>query len=69
MTDPSHEVMDRDSAHQRCAVTIGIEDRGRGRVKAFFELLGKAMQSTGMTLRLCLLMLVAAAAYAISQLK
>jgi hypothetical protein len=38
-------------------------------VKAFFELLGKAMQSTGMTLRLCLLMLVAATAYVISQLK
>lgn len=38
-------------------------------MKSFFELLGKAMQSTGMTLRLCLLMLVAAAAYAISHLK
>jgi hypothetical protein len=38
-------------------------------VKAFFELLGKAMQNTGMTLRLCLLMLVAGAAYVISQLK
>jgi hypothetical protein len=38
-------------------------------VKSFFELLGKAMQSTGMTLRLCLLMIVAAAAFAISQLK
>jgi hypothetical protein len=38
-------------------------------VKPFFELLGKAMQSTSMTLRLCLLMLVAAAAYVIGQLK
>lgn len=39
-------------------------------MKSFFELLGKAMQSTGMTLRLCLLMVVAsAAAYAISQLQ
>jgi hypothetical protein len=38
-------------------------------VKSFFELLGKAMQSTGMTLRLCLLMLIPAAAYVISQLK
>lgn len=45
-------------------------DRGHHRVKSFFELLGKAMQSTGMTLRLCLLMVVAsAAAYAISQLQ
>jgi hypothetical protein len=46
---------------------LGTGCRGRGRVKSFFELLGKAMQSTGMTLRLCLLMLVAA--YVISQLK
>jgi hypothetical protein len=38
-------------------------------VKAFFELLGKAMQSTGTTLRLCLLMLVPAAAYVVSRLK
>lgn len=38
-------------------------------MKWFFELLGKAMLSTSMTLRLCLLMLVAAAAYLISQLK
>ena len=38
-------------------------------VKSFFELLGKAMQTTGMTLRLCLLMLVAAAAYFIMQLR
>jgi len=37
-------------------------------VKSFFELLGKAMQSTGMTVRLCLLMLVAALAYLISRL-
>ena len=37
-------------------------------MKSFFELLGKAMQTNGMTLRLCLLMLVAAAAYFISQL-
>lgn len=34
-------------------------------MKAFFELLGKAMQSTGTTLRLCLLILVAAVAYVI----
>lgn len=27
-------------------------------VKSFFELLGKAMQNNGMTLRLCLLILV-----------
>jgi hypothetical protein len=33
-------------------------------VKSFFELLGKAMQSTGMTVRLCLMMLVLAAVYA-----
>jgi hypothetical protein len=38
-------------------------------VKSFFDLLGKAMQSTGTTLRLCLLMLVPAAAYVISQLR
>jgi hypothetical protein len=38
-------------------------------VKSFFELLSKAMQTTGMTLRLCLLMLVAAAAYFIIQLR
>lgn len=39
-------------------------------MKSFFELLGKAMQSTGMTLRLCLLMVVAStAAYTISQLQ
>ncbi|ONK09960.1 hypothetical protein STBA_06640 [Streptomyces sp. MP131-18] len=38
-------------------------------MKALIELLGKAMQSTGMTLRLCLLMLAAAAAYVISQLQ
>jgi len=38
-------------------------------VKSFFELLGKAMQDNGTTLRLCLLMLVAAAAYFISQLR
>jgi hypothetical protein len=38
-------------------------------MKSFFELFGKAMQSTSTTLRLCLLMLVAAAAYLISQLK
>jgi hypothetical protein len=37
-------------------------------VKAFLELLGKAMESTGMTLRLSLLMLVAAAAYLIIHL-
>ncbi|MGW6460608.1 hypothetical protein ACWF94_32570 [Streptomyces sp. NPDC055078] len=38
-------------------------------MKAFFELLGKAMQSTGMTLRLCLLIFVAVTALAvISQL-
>lgn len=51
--------------------TYPIESgRGHHRVKSFFELLGKAMQSTGMTLRLCLLMVVAsAAAYTISQLQ
>jgi hypothetical protein len=38
-------------------------------VKSFFELLGKAMQTNGMTLRLCLLMLAAAAAYFIIQLR
>ena len=38
-------------------------------MKAFFELLGKAMQSTGMTVRLCLLMLIPAAAYVVSRLK
>jgi hypothetical protein len=38
-------------------------------MKSFFELLGKAMQDNGTTLRLCLLMLVAAAAYFISQLR
>ena len=43
--------------------------RERRTVKSFFELLGTAMRSTSMTLRLCLLMLVAAAAYFISQLK
>lgn len=32
---------------------------------SFFELLGTAMQSTGTTLRLCLLMLAAAIALAI----
>ncbi len=37
-------------------------------MKSFFELLSKAMQTNGTTLRLCLLMLVAAAAYFISQL-
>ncbi len=37
-------------------------------MKSFFELLGKAMQSNGTTLRLCLLMLVAATAYFISRL-
>ena len=46
-----------------------VEGRRHRRVKSFFELLGKAMQSTGMTLRLCLLMLIPAAAYVISQLK
>lgn len=45
-------------------VKLGL---GEDQVKAFFELLAKAMQSNGMTLRLCLLMLVAAAAYVISQ--
>lgn len=44
-----------------------IEGEGSLRVKSFFELLGKAMQSTGMTLRLCLLVLVVAVAYLISQ--
>ncbi|MBA8926893.1 hypothetical protein BC739_004099 [Kutzneria viridogrisea] len=38
-------------------------------MKSFFELLGKAMQNTGTTLRLCLLMLVPIAAYVITQLK
>lgn len=39
-------------------------------MKSFFELLGKAMQSTGMTLRLSLLMFVATgSAYVISQLR
>ena len=38
-------------------------------MKWFFELLGKAMQTNGTTVRLCLLMLVAAAAYYISQLR
>lgn len=38
-------------------------------VKSFFELLGKAMQSTSMTLRLCLLMVVAGAAFFLSQVK
>jgi hypothetical protein len=38
-------------------------------MKEFFDLLGKAMQSTGTTLRLCLLMLVPATAYVISRLK
>lgn len=38
-------------------------------MKSFFALLEKAMQSTGTTLRLCLLMLVAAAAYFICRLK
>lgn len=37
-------------------------------MEPLFELLEKAMQNTGTTLRLCLLMLAAAAAYAISQL-
>lgn len=48
-----------------------VRDRGRRhrRVKSFFALLEKAMEKTGTTLRLCLLMLVAAAAYLISQLK
>lgn len=36
-------------------------------MKSFFELLRMAMQSTGMTLRLCLLMLAAAAAYSITR--
>lgn len=38
-------------------------------MKAFIELLGKAIQSTGATLRLCLLILVIAGAYFISQVK
>lgn len=38
-------------------------------MKWFFELLGKAMQANSTTLRLCLLMLVAGAAYYISQLR
>lgn len=38
-------------------------------MKAFFDLLGKAMQNTGTTLRLCLLMVVPAAAYVINGLK
>jgi hypothetical protein len=38
-------------------------------MKAFFDLLGKAMQNTATTLRLCLLMLVPAAAYVMSRLK
>jgi len=37
-------------------------------MKAFLELLGKAMESTGMTLRLSLLMLATAAAYFIIHL-
>lgn len=37
-------------------------------MKSFFELLGNAMQSTGMTLRLCLLMMVAGVAYGIGVL-
>ncbi|MGC0419226.1 hypothetical protein [Embleya sp. AB8] len=45
------------------------EARGPRTMKAFFDLLGKAMQSTGTTLRLCLLMFVPAAAYVISRLK
>ena len=44
------------------------ECRGHSEVKSFFELLGKAMQSTGTTLRLCLLVLVIAAAAAIAHL-
>ncbi|WP_459751586.1 hypothetical protein [Streptomyces sennicomposti] len=40
-----------------------------GAMKAFIELLGKAMQSTGATLRLCLLITVSAGAYVISQVK
>lgn len=54
-----------------CAVTLrslGGKRAGSSAVKAFFELLGKAMESTGMTLRLSLLMLVAAAAYFIIHL-
>jgi hypothetical protein len=55
------------------SITAQISAKGWGqghrKVKSLFELLGKAMQSTGTTLRLCLLMLVAAAAYVISQLK
>jgi hypothetical protein len=43
--------------------------RGSKEMKEFFDLLGKAMQSTGTTLRLCLLMLVPATAYVISRLK
>lgn len=38
-------------------------------MRAFIELLGKAMQSTGATLRLCLLITVTAGAYFISQVK
>ncbi len=38
-------------------------------MKSFIKLLEKAMENTGTTLRLCLLMLVAAAAYAVSQFK
>ncbi|MEU8932198.1 hypothetical protein AB0D30_20180 [Streptomyces sp. NPDC048409] len=42
---------------------------GLGTMKAFIELLGKAMQSTGATLRLCLLISVSAGAYFVSQVK
>ncbi|MFE6716132.1 hypothetical protein ACFVDU_00950 [Streptomyces albidoflavus] len=36
-------------------------------MKPLFDLLGKAMQNTGTTLRLCLLVLVLAIAYALTQ--
>ncbi len=38
-------------------------------MKSFFELLGKAMESTGMTLRLCLLIAVVASAYYFIQVR
>lgn len=54
------------SAQRDCAqARIGELDI----VKAFIELLGKAMQSTGATLRLSLLIAVVAAAYFVNQVK
>lgn len=52
---------------QRCCANLPIKEPGT--MKAFIELLGRAMQSTGATLRLCLLITVTAGAYFISQVK